>query len=143
MEYFLKQAAHNKVFVECLQDKFPDVFYDWKITASFYEAIHYLKALAVYKGCYIGETHYDIFNNINPHSKRSPSMQINKTAWYCYITLYNYSKSARYDGIADPTTIETLRRVDFEDGQIALESFKKYVVSQGVPIAGIILPNRS
>jgi hypothetical protein len=139
MEYFLKQAAHNKNFIECLQDKFPDNFYDWKITATFYEAIHYLKALALYRQCNIGETHYDIFNNVNPHSKRNPSMQINKTAWYCYITLYNYSKSARYDGIADPDTMEILRKIDFEDGQKALDSFKKYIVSQGVSIPGVTL----
>lgn len=68
MQNHLEQAKHNRELLNEMETVFPQKFFDWKITITFYIAIHYLQALADHKGIEIGQTHNDIERNVNPNS---------------------------------------------------------------------------
>ena len=132
-ELHLAQATHNREFHGCIQTTFNDRFYDWKITALFYTAIHWLKALAAKRTIDIGETHSDIARNVNPE-RHSPKMPISRNAWRDYHQLYRYSQSARYNGITDFETWEKLKEADHKSCLEHLENFKKYIEGQGLAL---------
>ncbi len=133
MQEFLDQASHNWNFHEAICDQYPTSFYDWKITLLFYTAIHYLKALAAQKGIHIGDTHLEIDQSVNPDRPHT-KMPISRNAWREYKSLYNYSRSARYEGITDVVTFETLKEQDHKFCLKHLSNFKKYIAGQGIPI---------
>ncbi len=131
MQNHILQAKHNEKFHDCICTEFPDRFFDWKITVLFYQAIHYLKTLAAQKGIDIGDTHYEIERNINP-DRQSPKMAITKGAWREYNALYQYSQTARYNGITDFDTFEKLKETDYKFAVQNLGKFKKYLKSVGL-----------
>lgn len=133
MQEHLEQANHNKNFHDCIETQFAGQFYDWKITVLFYVAIHYLKALATHRHIDIGETHFDIEHNVNP-DRYNAKMRITKGAWREYKNLFNYSRTARYEGIIDIATFEKLKQVDHTFCLTHLENFRKYIQSQGISI---------
>jgi hypothetical protein len=134
MQKHIDQALHNENFHKCIEDHFIDQFNDWKITALFYCAVHYLQSLAAKRRISIGETHHDIESNVNP-DRNSASMRISRNAWREYKNLYRYSCTARYNGITDHSTFETLKKVDHGFCLQHLDKFKKYIKGQGVPIS--------
>ena len=99
----------------------------------FYIAIHYLKALAAKRKYDIGETHHEIEQNVNP-ARHSSKMKITLGAWREYKNLFNYSRTARYEGITDFETFEKLKELDHSYCLKHLENFKKYIKDQGVRI---------
>lgn len=130
VEKHLKQAKHNEDFHQCVCDSFPENFHDWKITTLFYIAIHYLKALAAKRAIDIGQTHFEIEQNINP-LKNNASMRISRGAWMEYKSLLQYSKNSRYEGIAtDHVTFEAIMANDYQFAQKNLGNFKKYIDKQ-------------
>lgn len=133
MQNHLTQASHNRQFHQCIDAEFNEQFYDWKITVLFYVAIHWLKALAAKKKIDIGETHYDIEQNVNP-DRHNAKMRITKGAWREYKNLFNYSRTARYEGVTDISTFELLKQIDHSYCLQHLENFKRYIESQGVAI---------
>lgn len=134
MDRFLKQASHNEEFHKCICENSSDRFYDWKITSLFYSAIHYLKAMAFKRAINIGQTHFEIEQNVNP-DRPKPVMRITKGAWNEYKKLLQYSRTSRYDGIdTDFETFELLMQTDYEYCIIHLDNFKKYLISQGLEI---------
>jgi uncharacterized protein (UPF0332 family) len=134
MSRFLKQASHNEDFHKCICENFEHKFYDWKITIIFYTAIHYLKALADKKGINIGQTHYEIENNINP-KKYKPTMGLSKGGYNEYNTLLQYSRTSRYEGIeTDQETYELIKKQDYDNSLKHLDNFKKYLISKGLEI---------
>lgn len=133
MQQHLEQASHNLKFHKSIESSFEGQFYDWRITVLFYVAIHYLKALAVHRGCAIGDTHFEIEKNVNP-DRDNANMRISKNAWREYKSLLQYSQTARYNGITDINTFQELKRIDHSYCLVHLDKFKKYVVGQGVEI---------
>jgi hypothetical protein len=134
MQKYLSQAYHNEDFHTCICDNFSEKFYDWKITALFYIAIHYLKSLAAMKGIDIGQTHFEIEGNVNPDRNKA-SMRISKGAWRQYKSLLQYSKTARYEGIvSDFEIFEELMKNDYQFALQNLNNFKKYIEKQGIII---------
>jgi hypothetical protein len=133
MQQHLEQAAHNKSFHDLIESNFSEQFYDWKITVLFYIAIHYLKALASKRNIDIGETHYEIEQNVNPDRPNS-KMKLTRGAWREYKNLFNYSRTARYEGITDFSTFEKLKQIDHSYCLQHLENFKTYIQNQGVDI---------
>lgn len=131
MQQHIDQAKHNKNLHDCIATNFPNQFYDWKITALFYVAIHYLKALAAKRGIDIGETHYEIEQNVNP-KRTGRKMQITTNAWREYKSLFNYSRTARYEGITDVATFEKLKQTDHSYCLQHIDKFKKYIEGQGL-----------
>lgn len=132
MNEFVIHAQHNETFHDHLCEQFPASYFDWKLTAIFYAACHYLKALAVKRNKIIGEFHVQINNNIRsgPHN---PTMPLPKGAYKNYMDLFHYSQTARYDGvIPDLKTFEELRKADYQHALQCFTNFKKYMVDQGV-----------
>lgn len=133
MNHHLEQANHNKNFHDCIETQFTGQFYDWKITVLFYVAIHYLKALAASRGIDIGETHFDIEQNVNPE-RHHAKMRITKGAWREYKNLFYYSRTARYEGFTDLLPFEQLKQIDHTYCLTHLDNFKKYIQSQAITI---------
>jgi hypothetical protein len=129
--HHILQAEHNEKFHDCICEQFPDRFFDWKITVLFYQAIHLLQGLADKKGILIGDTHYEIERNINP-DRHNASMRLSKGAWREYNALYQYSQTARYDGITDFETFERIKQVDYGYCLKHLDNFKKYLKTVGL-----------
>jgi hypothetical protein len=135
MQNHLKQAKHNQELLSEMNVKFPQQFFDWKITISFYIAIHYLQALTDSKNIEIGQSHYDIELNINPNSNNNPKMRTTRGAWEEYRRLFRYSQTARYEGInEDIEEFEILMELDYIRCIKHLNNFKKYIKSQGLDI---------
>lgn len=133
MQQHIDQASHNQKFHDSIDTQFGGQFYDWKITVLFYVAIHYLKALASQRGIDIGETHYEIEQSVNP-DRYSAKMRLSRNAWREYKNLFNYSRTARYEGITDFATYEKLKQIDHSYCVQHLDNFKNYLRSQGLPI---------
>ena len=133
MQHHLDQAYHNKKFHDCIEKEFSEQFFDWKITVLFYVSIHWLKALSEKRKVNIGETHYDIEQNVNP-LRNNAKMKITQNAWREYKSLFNYSRTSRYEGITDFETFEKLKQIDYSFCLVHLENFKKYIKGQGVII---------
>jgi len=133
MQQHLDQASHNQAFHDCIVENFNDKFYDWKITVLFYIAIHCLKALAIKRNATIGVTHAEIEKSVNP-DRQDATMKISRNAWREYRNLYNYSRTARYEGITDTETFEKLKQLDHSYCIKHLDSFKKYIIGQGINI---------
>ena len=135
MQNHLEQAKHNQELLSEMEIKFPQRFFDWKITVSFYTALHYLQALADKRNIEIGQTHNDIERNVNPNSRWTPVMRISNGAWGNYKELFQYSLTARYDGVEeDIEQFEILRQLDYLECKKHLDNFKKYIKSQGLDI---------
>jgi hypothetical protein len=131
---------HNYYFHNCLCDIYPDKFYDWKITVLYYCAYNGLKALSVVDGIDIGTTHHDIELHANPkyinRNKKAYKIQIKKTAWDDYNSLYNYSTTARYNGMIDTETFDALKKEDYARCLVHFENFIRYIhIEKGVPMA--------
>jgi hypothetical protein len=133
MQQHIDQATHNQKFHDTIDCNFDGQFHDWKITVLFYVAIHYLKALASSRNIDIGETHYEIEQSVNPDRQNS-KMKITRGAWREYKNLFNYSRTARYEGITDFETFEKLKQLDHSYCLTHLDNFKKYIQSQGITI---------
>lgn len=110
---------------------YPDKVYDWKITMLFYCAYHLLKALAAHRGVDIGDRHSTIIKRVKPNSS-DHVMQIKKDAYYAYDQLFEYSRTARYEGFIDFDEFQLLKKADYEDAIRRFDYFKKYIASQGV-----------
>jgi hypothetical protein len=133
MEHHIFKAEHNQKFHDCIEAEFDGHFYDWKITVLFYVAIHYLKALAILRGIEIGETHIEIEKSVNP-DRNTAKMRLTRNAWREYRNLFNYSRTARYEGISDFATFEQLKKLDHAYCVQHLDNFKKYMGSQGLAV---------
>jgi hypothetical protein len=129
MEKHILQAEHNQAFLDCVNKNFPDAYFDWKITISFYIAIHLLKALAEKRGKKLGETHVDIFNALGPRA--TPKLfQIPPKQWENYYFLYQYSRSGRYDGFIDLELHEEIQKTNFNHCCSLMTYFVRYVKSE-------------
>lgn len=133
MKQHILQAQHNEAFHDNIVANFNDQFFDWRITVLFYVAIHYLQALAAMRGIHIGDTHYDIELSVNP-DRNNNKMAISKAAWREYKNLFNYPRTAHYEGITDFATFERLKETDYNFCLRHLDKFKKYIQGQGLPI---------
>lgn len=133
MKRHIKQAEHNKDFHDCMKSTFSERFFDWKITAIFYIALHCLKALSIKLGVDIGHTHTEISKSIDPDNP-GRSMSVSRGAFRNYRNLYQYSKTARYEGILDLDTYEELKKTDYEFCVSHLKVVQEYIKSRGVEI---------
>lgn len=135
MSEFITQAKHNEAFHDCICRDYETLFFDWKVTVTFYIAIHYLKALASQRKIHIGSTHEEIAGNIDPNfRKNKPSMPISENAWGWYRNLYQYSRTSRYTGYTDEKTFSLLMESDHKNCIANLNKFKKYIKGQGVKL---------
>lgn len=128
IEKYLLQVKHNKEFYESICSQYPQQYFDWKITLLFYKAIHLLKALAVKENRGMGTTHNEIDKQINPKFCDNPL--IANRAYSTYHNLYQYSRTARYDGIVDFDFFDELKKHDWIKAVEEYKSFAGYMESK-------------
>lgn len=133
MQEHINKGKQNEEFHNALCEKFIDTAYDWKIVVLFYTAIHYLKALGLFKGLNIGDTHMEINQNVNPKSNLK-KIVIPQDMWDHYFSLYQYSRTARYNGVLDKKTNDALMKADYSHCKKHLTQFKIYLKSEGIRV---------
>ncbi|MEJ2905096.1 hypothetical protein WAE58_21805 [Pedobacter panaciterrae] len=134
MQAHINQALHNESFVSELCEKYPDSYFDWKVTATFYTALHLLKAFCDKRQVNPGDTHHEIASNFDPkRCNNKPITQCPKFVWECYSKIQKYSEHARYEVFLDPEVENEIQRDNFIDCQVQLKSLKDYFHKQGVP----------
>lgn len=130
---FSKQAKHNTNFLNTICASEPTKYFDWKVTCIFYIAYHYLKALALHRRVDIGNRHKDILWNINPRNNKR-TLQVPNNVFEHYNVLFEYSWTARYDGIYNFDVFEKAKEADYNDAVPRLEHLRKYVLAKGVTL---------
>jgi hypothetical protein len=87
-------------------------------------------------GKVIGESHFEILNNINPTPRAgiTPTLRVTKTQFDFYNDIYQYSRVARYTGIIDYTFFEAQRKADYAICKTIYPKLKAYYISRGVVI---------
>ena len=126
---YVSQLRHNELFHNSLVSNFPDIYFDWKITCTFYCAIHLLKALGEHNHINLGENHKDIFKNISPDNP-SRLLPIKKKAFEAYAIIFDYSRIARYNGIFDPSVFEKMRKSDYQHCRHLYDYLRKYITME-------------
>jgi hypothetical protein len=133
MDIFLLQIKHNQDFYDCICAGHPDNYYDWKITVSFYIAVHYLKALAYKKMVLLPSSHFDVEKLVNP--TKGDALKLTHNAWDWYYNLYLYSRTARYSGFTeDPTLYMAIKKADYQYCEKYLTKFKNYMKGKGIQV---------
>jgi hypothetical protein len=130
MKSFLEKACENEEFLNCLGTQ-SEAYIEWQITAVFYCAYHFIKALADHRGIEIGTDHQTINGNLNPR-KKDALMPLKPHVWNSYYELYKYSKVARYDLDNEEEDLKN----DLQECHKHLLDIKIYVEAKGVDIEG-------
>lgn len=128
----LKQAHHNFRFYCEVHSKLPHLFFDWKITVLFYTATHALRAILTERDVVIGNSHFDLRNNINPNNKSAKS-PVKKYCYDAYVILYTYSMTSRYKAFLTTQMKLKALRDEFEDCKKAIGAIDSYLKASGYP----------
>jgi hypothetical protein len=133
MQDHLHQARHNQNFISDCTVTYPDAYFDWKVTATFYTALHLLRAFCVKRKVNPGRTHHDIANSLNPKRANGKQLtQFPQHVWDWYSSIQIYSEQARYDGFLDYQVENEIQRDNFIQSQELLAKLKTYFTKQGV-----------
>jgi len=132
MQGNLNQALHNHNFVNACCTNHPDNFFDWKVIATFYTAIHLVKAFCLARGFDAGATHAEVRASINPNG--SPKTQFKPHAFKAYNRLQRYSEVARYDTFLDPVLENGIQKKNFEECLVLISELKAYLSSEGASL---------
>ncbi|PTS92668.1 hypothetical protein DBR11_26495 [Pedobacter sp. HMWF019] len=134
MQAHLNQALHNENFVAECCNNYPDNYFDWKVTATFYTALHLLRAFCEKREVDPGNTHYDIANSFDPRRcNNRPITQVPNFLWRSYSQIQKYSEQARYDVFLDHEVENEIQRENFKHCLILLKGLRDYFSQQGVP----------
>jgi hypothetical protein len=133
MTEHLNQAQHNWDFLNALNTHFPKLYFDWKITVTFYVAIHYLRAFEKYKGVRIHGTHRELIYHSDP-AHTDALNPLSHTAFLAYLGLFDAAHKSRYKGFGDKNFHMTLLQLDYNNAQEYLSILKTYIVGQGLKL---------
>lgn len=128
----LNQALHNENFVKECCENFPNSYFDWKVTATFYTALHLVRAFCDNRGVNPGKTHGEIRAALNPKGK--PLTQFKPHAWKAYTRLQEYAETARYDTFIDSEVENEIQKDNFEICKSLLAELCKYFATEGVEL---------
>lgn len=129
----INQVLHNKTFLSNIHQRWPEQYFDWKITVCFYIALHYVKALALEKKVFIGDSHYAIDKNVNPE-RPNVKLNIPPKIWKAYKYLFYYSQSARYSGIINKNSFNRVQQRNYVFCETYLKHIIQYMSQQGISI---------
>lgn len=130
----LNQAKNNFHFLSRVEDKLPEMFYDWKITVTFYTALHLIRAFTESKGQKLPENHVDVLKCIDPRNKNNNfPLVVNKGCYFCFSDLYNNSMDARYSGFLETSKRRKYLKKKYKESKSALKVIKQYLIKRGLP----------
>ena len=132
MQDHLNQALHNHKFISECCTNYPNDYFDWKVTATFYCALHILRAFCEARGVNPGRNHFDIRQSLNPSGKQI--MPSKTHAWKAYNKLQEYSEVARYDTFLSAEIENETQRDNFENCLKRIDELKGYFKSEGVTL---------
>jgi len=127
MNQHINQCLHNEDFLDKIVNSFPDCYFDWKTTASFYCAVHVMRGLAILEDQNLGHSHKDVFDYILEKTKSEKSRE-----FVAFKRMYNNSRATRYDGLTDRKTMEKLWADKHNENIQRLGILKSYASKFGV-----------
>lgn len=135
MQQHINHATHNQDFHNQLVADYPDDYFSWKVTALFYVAYHYMKALAAMREVDIGDSHKEVKYNITPGGwKDNPTMPIEKSKANDYGKMLDKSWDARYLGFLNPAAFNEKMKSDHVDQLAYLKRIRDYMLKLNVPV---------
>jgi hypothetical protein len=133
MHGHLNQAIHNLKFISDTTESYPDYYFDWKVTACFYTAVHLLRAFCEKRGVDPGDTHGGIANSFDPKKcGKRPITQCPPFLWNNYHKLKTYSEHARYEVFLKHEVENEIQRDNFKECSKLLYELRTYFETQGV-----------
>ena len=128
MQEFLDQATHNESLLNTLDEKFPDDFFDWKITIAFYTILHYMNAYLSAEGRGIlCKDHWDRNNHLNPNAFES-TFPLTEDNWDLYYEMYIKSRLVRYNGIRNKVIAKKKWKQDYNLIEGHFKKLKEFVL---------------
>jgi len=127
----LNQANHNYAFLCKVEENLPESFYDWKITVTYYIALHLIRALGEHLGITLPQNHSSIIREIDP--EKNGKLTVNRGCHAVFKSLYNASWDARYSGYLSPENRKKYLISRYQKAKKGLEIIKNYVVYRGLP----------
>lgn len=124
MDEYVEQSKYNYEFLEILETKEPDRYFDWKITIAFYCALHCIKALLANRGIEV-ETHEEIKREIS--HRQNQSSPVSQECWKNYNKLYLQSRSCRYNGFKDRESFNRHNKNEYQKCKAYLDYIRKYI----------------
>lgn len=134
MNGHLARADYNWNFQAELQHLFPQDYFDWKISAVFYAALHLVDAYAAFADIRPFNNHEQRFYHLDS-SNPDAELPLSAAAFKLYRRLYRYSINARYDEIGSIEAYEKARKNDHKDAVERFKEFRRYLKEDvGLPI---------
>jgi hypothetical protein len=131
MRKHIDQALQNEAFLADLNKKFPKEYFDWKTTALFYVALHYILAYAAFKRKNIGNSHREMLDNSNP-TILTATNPLRADIFTAYNYLYKLSRTARYTAFNDERIKNLTMQTSYFEATEYLSEIKKHFVSQNL-----------
>lgn len=127
MNKYINQHEHNREFLIELTKKFPDRFFDWKITVLFYSATHLIRGYALAKHkVEIGESHTAVHNFLKEELSEDSKV------FKAYRCIYRNCRDVRYSGFTTQENFEFFCGIKFKESTTCLGTIKAYLDSQGL-----------
>lgn len=128
----INQAKSNEKLLDYLNSNLSKEYYDWKITISFYTALHYISAYANHYNIIL-KNHKDYFEYLNPHNKKS-QISFSNDAYISYQTMFRNCREVRYSGLIIDSKILKKQLRNYILSCENLDVIKKFLTSQGFNI---------
>lgn len=138
----LEQARHNERFLKFLIETAENYYFDWKVTVTFYAALHLMRAFLCKENKNPGGSHHDILLCINPrpHEPVSVHCPLPKLVFNAFKDLYMNSKSARYNGFLHLKDFNEYQKLKLADCTENLQLIKLYLMGRGLKIKEVKSP---
>lgn len=118
-----------------MDSSFPDDFFDWRLIATFYSALHYINAIISDYKLHVPNDHKQRRRFLDPDGENKLGMEV--IPFEAYIELYDYSFKARYTSYS--TDISgyklVLVKVDYRQAVNDLSIVKEFVQKKGLKIS--------
>ena len=123
----LNQCKVNHEFLSELTKKFPDIYFDWKITVIFYCATHIIRGLALSEGKSLGNRNKDVFQYLE-------STDAGDKIKDAFKILYRNSRDVRYGGFTTRDNFERLCKIKFEESKQKYSMLRSWLEGKGVKV---------
>jgi len=134
MQEYVEQCRYNQELLDTLDEKFPDKYFDWKITIAFYVAIHCIKAILKNKLKRNVSSHEEIIKIIS-HKQNTKNSPVSKSCWDMYYALYATSRDVRYNGFTDFEAFNEHNRIEYGICKSHMTNIMKYSHhKQNIPV---------
>ncbi|WP_130736908.1 hypothetical protein [Flavobacterium sp. J27] len=118
------KAIHNETFLYCINNDYPNEYFDWKVTIQFYTALHKCYCVLLTKNFTIHKSHKDNIDNIKTIDQNL-STKLHK--------VYKHSRQSRYDGFLTEDSMNRINKINYTDGVRILNDINN-LVAQYYPV---------